>query len=917
MNTKLRVFSLFAVAFFMALTGRVGHTQSAASLVRGPYLQSGTPTSIVVRWRTDIPADSQVRYGPAPDALSSSSLDPAPTTEHEVVLSGLSPSTRYCYSVGSSSQVLSGGDDAHCFETAPPVGTSSPVRIWAFGDAGFADDSQRAVRDAYLNFAGGRRTNVWLMLGDNAYFNGTDAEYQAAVFDMYPSLLKSTVLWSTFGNHEAFSSDSPSQSGPYYDAFTFPTKGEAGGAASGTEAYYSFDYANIHFVSLDSDDTPRGTSDRMLTWLREDLSGNTQDWTIVMFHHPPYSKGSHDSDNAADSGGRMMEMRENAMPIIEEFGVDLVLTGHSHSYERSFLLDGHDGTSDTLSEAMKKDPGDGRAIGDRAYFRPDDVTLDGNAGTIHAVVGTGGQPGFGPFFNHPVMVTGFPALGSLVLDVSGPRLDGQFIDTRGVVRDSFAIEKAAASPAVPKQRPIADDPEPDQSEGVDHDGAYSVNWTYSAPPTEQPCGLRVDESRLVLQAFHDDAGEPLIVGSNSTWQGDSAWTSGPHPGTATTGYWLPYTDGVDTVLTMKSAVVIPANRAAVLTFASYEEIEERFDYGFVEASVDGGRFQTLATYTGIFHGVRSIDLSGFAGKSVTIRFRLASDFLVSFPIQPGWFIDDIQIRTGVFSTVGGVDGSTGQFDVSGRSGGIYGYRVAGLFGNCADSPTAGTLSRVRLITVAAAPLTAEPTASFTATPNPANVGQPVFFDGSASHDNDTEGPAPEIVNYFWSFGDGAIQSTTGAVTFHSYGSPGIYRATLTVRDNDGGSATEEMFVVVTLPTGPTAHSASGYGSFQFSGMKASFGFSVESSAQGSSGHLEYHDRANRLKVDITEITSLVVTGNQATFSGPCRINKTSGFDCVVDVVDNGEPGSTDTFRIRINNEYDAEGTLEIGNIKVR
>ena len=268
---------LMFAALLTAISAGIGYTQATVSLTRGPYLQSGTPTTVTVRWRTDLATDSRVLYGPAPGALNSSAVDPALTTEHEVVLSGLSPDTRYCYSVGSSSQILSGGDEAHCFTTAPPAGTSSPVRIWAFGDAGFADDAQRAVRDAYLNFAGGRRTDVWLMLGDNAYLNGTDAEYQAAVFDMYPSLLKSTVLWSTFGNHEALSSDSPTQSGPYYDAFTFPKNGEAGGFPSGTEAYYSFDYANIHFVSLDSDDTPRGSFDPMLAWLREDLARNTQD----------------------------------------------------------------------------------------------------------------------------------------------------------------------------------------------------------------------------------------------------------------------------------------------------------------------------------------------------------------------------------------------------------------------------------------------------------------------------------------------------------------------------------------------------------------------------------------------------------------------------------------------------------------
>ena len=58
------------------------------------------------------------------------------------------------------------------------------------------------VRDAYYAFAGSTAPNLWLMLGDNAYNGGTDTEYQAAVFDMYPATLRQSVLWPTIGNHD-------------------------------------------------------------------------------------------------------------------------------------------------------------------------------------------------------------------------------------------------------------------------------------------------------------------------------------------------------------------------------------------------------------------------------------------------------------------------------------------------------------------------------------------------------------------------------------------------------------------------------------------------------------------------------------------------------------------------------------------
>ena len=154
-------------------------------------------------------------------------------------------------------------------------------------------------------------------------------------------MLRKSVLWPVLGNHDAVSSNSQLQSGPYFDLFTLPGAGEAGGSSSGTEAYYSFDYGNIHFVALDSQGSSRTPGGDQLLWLDLDLSETTQDWIIAFWHHPPYSKGAHDSDVEL----RQVEMRENALPILESRGVDLVLCGHSHNYERSFLIDGHYGDS--------------------------------------------------------------------------------------------------------------------------------------------------------------------------------------------------------------------------------------------------------------------------------------------------------------------------------------------------------------------------------------------------------------------------------------------------------------------------------------------------------------------------------------------------------------------------------------------
>ena len=415
-------------------------------ITRGPYLQLGTPTSVVVRWRTDVATDSRVSRGTVAGQLTTNVDQATVTTEHEVTLTGLTPDTQYYYSVGSTASTLASGADFSFF-TAPPAGTAQPTRIWVLGDSGTANSIAASVRNGYTSFAAGRYTDVWLMLGDNAYDSGTDAEYQAAVFDMYPSYLRQSVLWSTIGNHDTASSTNPPLTIPHFQIFTNPTGGQAGGVPSGTEKYYSFDYGRIHFICLDSMTSSRTAGSAMLTWLQSDLESTTLDWIIAFWHHPPYTKGSHNSDTET----QLVEMRTNILPILEAGGVDLVLTGHSHSYERSFLLNGHYGSSATLTPAMKLDAGSGREGGTGAYEKP--AGLAGNQGAVYAVAGNGGHVtnwdgGSTAEFNpapHPAMFMSVLHLGSMVLDVDGNRLDAKMIRETGAVDDYFTIIKNVAN----------------------------------------------------------------------------------------------------------------------------------------------------------------------------------------------------------------------------------------------------------------------------------------------------------------------------------------------------------------------------------------------------------------------------------------------------------------------------------------
>jgi hypothetical protein len=445
-----------------------GSPAAGPLIVRGPYLQSGGPDRMTVRWRTNQPGNTVVRYGVSPGNLTSTFTLAGTATEHIATLTGLTPDTRYFYQVETNTGVstIGAGNDAnHTFTTSPPPGTRKPTRIWVTGDSGTTTPAKEAVYNAYLSRTGEAATDLWIMLGDNAYESGTDQEFQAALFDAYPELLRKTVLWSCIGNHET----ETSAGAPYLDLHTFPTAGECGGIPSGTERYHSFDYGNIHFICIDSEtagnynDAP-GTGG-MIDWLEDDLQATDKDWIIAYMHHGPYTKGTMDSDTT----GHLVEMRHYVVPLLERYGVDLVMYGHSHVYERSKLINGHHSAMTTAdSSSATFDPllhvingGNGSSLGrvgansnftydggDGVYRKPAAV---GEAGTVYVTCGASGKlsswlNGSWDALNpepHPVFSTGLLAMGSLILEIDGNTLHASYIDQWGTLRDHFAIHKGS------------------------------------------------------------------------------------------------------------------------------------------------------------------------------------------------------------------------------------------------------------------------------------------------------------------------------------------------------------------------------------------------------------------------------------------------------------------------------------------
>ena len=537
--------SITALAIVMV----VGFAQSAsAEAPERLFLQQVSTHSAMVKWRGG--DGDTVCYSRKIKNLSKSGWPNCVTgvaTEGghlEAHLTDLDPDKNYFYSVGGHI------DEGQHFNTAP--NSNKPPKdgnthILIVGDSGTITDGvdeehpegehpgeAQAVLDGYYAYNaanGGEDVDLFLALGDNAYEAGTDDEWQASFFELYPDILRSANAITTIGNHEmgfgsieipgsilcallgipaefcpfppdfpvpvtiAGGSSSPDPASydgddddvpdgtgmPYLDIFSQPSGGESGGVPSGTEQYFSVDYGSVHVVSLDTQLTARDETARatMMNWLTSDLSYNTRDWTIVIFHHPPYSKGTnHDSDDADVSpvDRPMWDMRNEFTPIFEDYGVDVVYSGHSHSYERSYYLNGHTGTSDTFSAAEHAElvegdpanPASGRA--GETYHQQSPTSGGVDDRVVYTVAGSSGKANSGgdslgitddaEWLRHAAHIEqpfsdtkcaepegcradlrGLGAKGSVVIDANDDFLRARFVDVNGDVLDEFTIHR--------------------------------------------------------------------------------------------------------------------------------------------------------------------------------------------------------------------------------------------------------------------------------------------------------------------------------------------------------------------------------------------------------------------------------------------------------------------------------------------
>ncbi|MFC1474675.1 metallophosphoesterase [bacterium] len=287
---------LFAVIVMIGAVAMV----SAADIVKGPYLQNVTPTSITICWENDRPESGLVEYATVPGGSRLSAASENIRPFHEVTLSGLSPSTDYRYKVSSE------GDSAvGTFRTAPKK--HDPFTFIAYGDS----RSGHAVHKILLNLMMKRRPALILNSGD-LVGDGRKQEDWDVFWGIVGPVTDSIPYYPCLGNHEK-------NSALYYKYFSLPEGAEG-------ERYYSFSYGGAFFIILDPDGGLL-VMPKQKKWLKEQLrKAQAYDFIFAMFHYPPYSSSKREP---------LLSLRRALGPVFERYKVTAVFNGHDHFYERS------------------------------------------------------------------------------------------------------------------------------------------------------------------------------------------------------------------------------------------------------------------------------------------------------------------------------------------------------------------------------------------------------------------------------------------------------------------------------------------------------------------------------------------------------------------------------------------------------
>lgn len=310
-------------------------TATPDRVILSPTAQSAT--SQTVTWRTDeATEDGEVHIAPAgdPDDVRTVQADATVTEQlprsrlvarhHSATLVDLEPGAAYTYRVGHGENF----SEWATFTTAPAATDPDPWTFLYFGDAQQGLDAgwSTVVDQA---FAQHPDATLALTAGDQVN-NGNDDGQWDQWFEAVEPWVSTRSFLTVAGNHELHGDKETIR---YRSQVQYPHNGPEGQG----DLTYRVDVGDVRFIALDgnitgglTDPTDNGLGAVQAAWLEEQLADNPRTWTVVTIHQPMFSAAKL-RDNLAQ--------RTAFMPLLEQYGVDLVLQGHDHAYARGHLAE--------------------------------------------------------------------------------------------------------------------------------------------------------------------------------------------------------------------------------------------------------------------------------------------------------------------------------------------------------------------------------------------------------------------------------------------------------------------------------------------------------------------------------------------------------------------------------------------------
>jgi 3',5'-cyclic AMP phosphodiesterase CpdA len=193
-----------------------------------------------------------------------------------------------------------------------PPGDPLELHLAVAGDVGDSGSRLEATARAITEISAIQPFDGLVLAGDNVYPAGDPYRLPDTVFEPFADVLEDAELYAVLGNHDVMDHN-----------------GDAQVAALGMPGHWwARDLGDVLLVGLDSN---RATDPQQRAWLERTLAAATERWRIVVVHHPPYSAGYQGSSE---------DVREAFVPLFERYGVQLVLSGHDHDYQRSLPVHG-------------------------------------------------------------------------------------------------------------------------------------------------------------------------------------------------------------------------------------------------------------------------------------------------------------------------------------------------------------------------------------------------------------------------------------------------------------------------------------------------------------------------------------------------------------------------------------------------